>query len=141
MIYADKSAQAHPRDRRPNRPSYDPLARRAQLLENVVWERARKLADIIAPVEPVDEEPLSEHESWMLLERAAASVSPATWDDPNALSDLYRLRKMFMPDLASESLKIRARQVAKEKSMLPDPAITPENPEFEKRIARLKRSA
>lgn len=127
--------------RRPNQPDYDPLSRRAKLLSDLLWERAKKLAAVIAPDEPTDQEPLTDHETWVVLETVATTLSPMLWDDPEALDDLYRLRRMFIPQLANESLKIRARLVRKEKSMLPDPSITPENPEFEKRMARLKRSA
>lgn len=145
MISADKSAVAHgrraQRNRRPNQPGYDPLSRRAKLLADMFWERAMKLAEALAPDEPTDQEPLTDHETWMLLEGVGTSLSPMLWDDPDALDDLYRLRKMFMPQLANEGLKIRSRMLRKEQNMLPDPAITPENPEFQKRIERLKRAS
>lgn len=126
--------------RRPKQPDYDPLSRRAKLLADLLWERGKKLAAVIAPDEPTDQEPLSDHESWMVLETVATTLNPMVWDEPDALEDLYRLRRMFMPDLASEKLKIRSRQLRKEQAMLPDPAITPENPEFQKRLDRIKRS-
>lgn len=144
MIYADRSAMAHGRGathRRPKQPDYDPLARRAKFLSDLLWERAKKLAAVLAPDEPADQEALSDHESWMVLETVATTLNPMLWDDPDALDDLYRLRRMFMPDIASDRLKIRSRVLRKEQSMLPDPSITPESPAFQKRIDRLKRAS
>lgn len=140
VVYADRSGVPKRRaTRRAPRQAYDPLRDRAKLLSDLLWERSKKLADVLAPDEPSDQEPLSDHEAWMILEHAAISVSPMTWDDPDALTDLLRLRKMFAPELASDRLKLRASQVRKERDMLPDPSITPQSPEWEKRIRRLNR--
>ncbi|GIW17448.1 MAG: hypothetical protein KatS3mg064_0605 [Tepidiforma sp.] len=125
-------------DRRAERTTYDPLRQRAKLASDLLWERARRLADIIAPAEPMDEEPLTDRESWMILEAAALTFSPWTWEDPEALEDLYRLRKQFAPGAAKESLRERAKLLRRDQAMLPDPAITPQNPEFERRMRRLK---
>lgn len=140
VIYADRSGMPRRESsRRAARQTYDPMAHRAKLLSDLLWERAKKLASILAPDEPADQEPLDDFEAWMILEHAAVAISPMTWDDPDALTDLFRLRRLFAPDLASESLKLRAAQVRKERAMLPDPSITPQSPEWEERIRRLKR--
>lgn len=146
MISADRSAYPRPaqqttqaRARRGRRATYDPINQTEERLAHIVWERARAISQILAPDEPVGEEPLTEHESWLILETVAASLSPAYWEDPNALTDLYQLRKMFVPEAADPGLRDRAEYVRKTKEMLPDPAITPENPEFERRLRRLTR--
>lgn len=141
MISADRTAMPRKRStvRRGTRPAHDPMQHRAKLLSDLLWERAKDLAGVLAPDEPADQEQLSDREAWMILEHAAISMSPMTWDDPDALTDLLRLRRMFAPELASERLNARASQVRKERAMLPDPSITPQSPEWEKRIRRMKR--
>jgi hypothetical protein len=127
------------RDRRAQKPSYDPIAKRAKMLSDIVWEKAMKIAAVLAPEHPLDQEPLSDHESWMLLEAVAVGLSPSAWDDPQALTDLYQLRKMFLPGAADETLKIRAAQLKREQAALPDPTISPASPDFARRMERLKR--
>ena len=49
------------------------------------------------------------------------------------------LRKQFMPQIASESLKGRAQMLRSTLKNVPDATITPASPEFEKMQRRLKR--
>lgn len=107
------------------------------MLADIMWERAVKLAETIAPEVPTDAEPLDEYEQYLILERTSLLLSPGYWEDPDALDDLYRLRKKYQ-EFDDENLKQRARQARSMKESLPDPAISPANPEFEKRMRKLQ---
>lgn len=124
--------------RRGQASTYAPLHDRATFLSNEMWERAVKIADIMAPAEPTDQEEIEPREMWMLLETVASNLSPSAWDAPEAIDDLYKLRKQFMPDRDHEALKDYARDAARLKKMLPDPMVSPASPEFETHQRRLK---
>jgi len=121
--------------RRGPRPISDPLASRVALLSYRMWESAERLARELAPERPADTEEMNEHDIWALLEGVAMELSPTAWDDPDAINDLYELRKKFM-GYEDDELKETAKQVKRRKALLPDPSITPENPEFEKMLRR-----
>jgi hypothetical protein len=143
--HADRSRarSANPtfRNRRGDKPQYDPIQKMAKQLSDIMWTRAKDLAQVLAPEHPHDQEPLSDFESWMLLERVAMAVSPNVWDDPNALSDLYKLRGQFLPSAPRDHLKLLAKQAKQEEDALPDAMITPADPEFDKRQKRIARMA
>jgi hypothetical protein len=124
--------------RRAKPPSYDPMKTQAKLLADRMWEDAKKIANVLAPDSPTDQQELDPKDQWMVLELVASSVSPLYWDKPEAIRDLYRLRKMFVPNANSDYLKIVAQKVAKQTKSLPDPNITPESPEFDKARRRLE---
>lgn len=124
---------------RPAAASYDPLKERARWLANTLYERAKKIAEVMAPDVPSDMEEIPEDMQWRVLELVSTQLSPEFWDDPDAILDLYKLRKRFAPTLADERLPLIADFKRKERAMLPDPDITPESPEFEKQMARMKR--
>ncbi len=117
--------------------SYDPLRERAKLLSDLLWERAKRIADLLAPEHPVDQEPIDEMDQWLLLEQVALSLSPLHWDRPDAIMDLYNLRKKFMPERDHDALKAAATYQEKQRKMLPDPSVTPQSPEWERKQARL----
>lgn len=124
------------RGRGPSKPGLDPLYDRSKFVADVLWERAVELARVMAPEVPADSEALPEYDQWQILEAAAAAFSPGYWDDPEALEDLYRYRKQYL-GTEDEQLKALAG-VAKERAKaLPDPSITPQNPEFERIAKRL----
>lgn len=125
--------------RRSARPDYDPLKERSKYLADVLWERARDIAKILAPDVPADSQELSPFVQWMLLEKVAINFSPAAWDNPEAINDLYKLRKQFAPDLAHEWLPAAARYQQKLKGALPNPEVTPQSPEWKKQQRRLAR--
>jgi hypothetical protein len=124
------------RGRRANQPAYDPLQQRAKHIADVLFERAKALVEVLAPEIPADAEEIPEYVQWQILEGAALSFSPAYWDNPEALEDLYRLRKQFT-GYDDQLLKTLAKKAKKLKAWAPDPSITPVNPEFEKRMKRL----
>lgn len=115
--------------------SYDPLQQGAKMLADHLFEGASKLADILAPDRPADTEELPPQMQWAILERAALIVGPHMWEDPDAIEDLLRLRKEFIPALAERTayLKSIARLRRVEKQGLPDLNITPASPEWERR--------
>lgn len=125
--------------RRAPKPSYDPLKERAKLVADQLWERAVAVAKVLAPDVPADQEPLPEWDQWMVLERVAMQLSPAAWNDANAIEDLFKLRKLFAPQMAEEWMPIAAKYRRKEQAGLPDPAVSPASPEFEKNMRRLSR--
>lgn len=110
---------------------------RAKSIADLAWEKARVLVELIAPEVPVDQEPLDDHMSWHILEDAALSVSPETWDNPEALKDLIALRKRFAPQLHDENLAILAKAREKEARARWDPSITPASDKFEAMAKRL----
>lgn len=108
----------------------------AKRLADVMWEDARKLADALAPEIPTDAEELPALDQLILLETVATELSPHYWDNPDAVEALYRLkREVRGVDLPY--LKDIAKQQRQMKRNLPDPAISPANPEFERQAARL----
>lgn len=125
--------------RRQPRGQYDPIAERARLLSMKVWEVASDIAEALAPEHPLDMEPMDPHDQWLLLESVAVGLPVEHWDDPAALNDLYDLRKKYMPELATDRIRALAKLAEANRRLLPDPAITPENQEFEKQRARLMR--
>ena len=117
-------------------PAYDPLYEDAKALADVLWEEANDLAEILAPSVPADAEELDPIDQWHILERAAVDFSPGYWDDPEALKDLYELRKRFTGQ-DSEQLKIMAKLAREKQRMTPDPRVSPASPEFEKMRKRV----
>ena len=103
------------------------------------WEKAMAIADVIAPENPIDTEQLDEALEFEILQTLAINLSPEFWQS-DAIDDYYRLLGKFMPEVQREHLKpIAAAQRASERA-LPDISITPENPEYERMVARMKRS-
>lgn len=131
------SGQHRSTARRAQASSYDPLKERAKLISDVLWERAKNIAKVLAPDVPADQQELDPKDQWMLLERVAINLSPEAWDDPNAIRDLYQLRKQFAPQLAFPWLLDAASYRQKEKSLVPRADISPASPEFEKLKRRL----
>lgn len=127
--------RSKPQDRGNN-----PLDRRAKLIADKLYERAKKLADALAPERPTDTEELPEDVTWRILEDAATALSPAFWGEPDALHDLYRLRKQFT-GVEDPLLQIYERRARAALRGVPDPSITPESPEWEKQRRRMKRGA
>ena len=139
-VSAYGSRQGSPKRRATKRAdpvSYDPLRERAKLLADLLWERAKKLADLLAPEHPVDQEPIDEMDQWLLLEQVALTLSPLHWDRPDAIMDLYQLRRKFMPERNHDALKVAAQYQEKQRKMLPDPSVTPQSPEWEQKQRRL----
>jgi hypothetical protein len=126
-------------NKRKDAPSFDPLKERAQWMANTVWERAKAIAQVLAPQNPVDQEEMPPYMQWLLLEKVAINLSPAAWDDPEAIKDLYDLRKQFAPALAHDWMPVMARYRKTEQAHIPDPTVTPASPDFEKMKQRLKR--
>lgn len=125
--------------RRQRPPAYDPLKDRAKEVADILWERAMAIAKVLAPDVPNDVEEIDPFDQWLLLETVASKLSPAYWDSPAAITDLYKLRQQFAPHLAQDWLPAAAKFRKQEQAGLPDPAITPENPEFAKNQRRLAR--
>lgn len=124
------------RERRASKPGSEPLRDRAKFLADVLYERAKNLAETLAPEVPADAEPLDPYDQWNILEAAAAAFSPAYWDEPEALDDLYKLRKQFM-GVDDEQLKALAKEAKQRKRFTPDLSITPASPEFAKQARRM----
>ncbi|GIV04052.1 MAG: hypothetical protein KatS3mg015_2882 [Fimbriimonadales bacterium] len=113
--------------KRKPKPQYDPIKQRAKMVSDLLWERAVEVAKILAPDIPADHEVLPDDMQWQILERVASSLSPAAWDDPNAILDLYRLRKKFYPELAYPWLVDHARRVRSAQRVIPKPEETPQS--------------
>lgn len=125
-------------------PKWDPLTERVRLVANEVWERSTQLLNVLAPERPADAEELDPLQQWQLLESAAMVLPPVYWDRPDALEDLIRLRTRFVPEpyrslMGTDQLKAVKRLRERQAKDLPDPAISPANPEFEEKVRRLTR--
>ncbi len=121
--------------RRAERSDYNPLRELSKMVADVMWERAKVVAEAMAPEMPADAEPLDEVEQYEILERVALELSPVYWDNPDAIKDLYEFRKKFTGQ-DDQMLKMAYEQVSKLEKKLPDPTITPANPEYEKMMRR-----
>ncbi len=107
---------------------------------DLMWEDAKRLANAIGGESPDDAMELDEHDAWLILETVAGVLPPAQWNDPNALTDLFELRRKFA-QLESPELRVLASQQRRIKALTPDISITPANPAFEAMQRRLARSA
>lgn len=125
--------------RRPDRPEMGTIAQDVKMLADRLWEDAMGLAKGIGGEHPADAEAIEPKAQWEMLELVAIDLPPVAWTDPNALEDLFKLRKQFL-GLEHQNLKIWAATQRKLKNMRPDPAITPANPEFDAMRRRLARS-
>ena len=126
------------RGRRSARQTASPLYERAKLVADNLWERANAMADILAPDVPADAEELTEHEQYLILERASIAFSPAWWEDPDALDALYAYRKKFA-GRESPELKAYATLQRERQRHMPDASITPQSPEWEAQRRRMRR--
>lgn len=122
--------------RRAERPGPNPLYEQAKQLGDALYEDAKKLADILAPDHPVDTEELDPFDQYQILEHAAVLFSPGYWDDPDALEDLFRLRKRFT-GRETQELKEFAKVARARRKRMPDIDVTPENPEFQKMMRKV----
>ena len=110
----------------------------SKMVADRMFEDAQKLAEALAPERPADAEELDEFDQFQILMTAATFFSPGYWDEPDALEDLYRLKKQFLGREDPELLAF-ARVARAQKNSLPDPTITPENPDWEDQLKRMKR--
>lgn len=133
-------------NRRGKKAEYDPLRHGAKTLADQIWEAAKALADTLAPEQPTDTEPLDDMTQWLILETLAIGtpgtpgMSPEFWDDPDAIDDYHRLLGLFAPDVPRDYLKPIAKAKRASQRALPDVSITPESPEYEAMMRRMKRS-
>ena len=121
---------------RASKPSSDPLYDRAKMIADILFERAKTVASVLAPEVPADTEELDDYDAWNILEATAAEFSPGYWDDPDALDDLYQLRKRFM-GRDDPQLKALVKVAKTKRKYMPDPSITPANPDFERMARRI----
>lgn len=124
--------------RRGRKPVSTDLYDLSKMVADRMWEDAQKLAEALAPERPADAEELDEFDQFQILMTAAVNFSPGYWDDPDALEDLYRLKKRFTGRDDRELLEFAKLARAQRKS-LPDPNITPQNPEWQDQLKRMKR--
>jgi hypothetical protein len=110
---------------------------RAKMIADEIWERANRLAEVLAPERPTDTEPLGDFDQFNILQAAAVSFSPGYWDDPAALEDLYRLKKQFTGRDDRQLLDF-ARAAKERKAMLPPPEMSPQNPKWQETVAKMK---
>ena len=136
MYSAMRGGPLNKRGRGPSKPQYSPLHETAKMVADVLYERAKAVVEALAPDQPHDAVPLDPYDEWNILEATAASFSAGYWDDPDALEDLYRLRKQFA---GYDDMELRAlAKVAKEKQKYtPDISITPQSPEYESEMRRM----
>lgn len=126
------------RGRRAEKEESGAIYERSKLLGDKLWERANTLAEVLAPGKPADAEELTPFEQYAILQRAAIAFSPAWWEEPEALEDLYRLTKEIRGRERPELLEY-ARLQRERKKRTPDPAISPQSPQWDKQIARMRR--
>lgn len=138
-LYGQSGRGKRPQSRkRAKRTQYDPINDRAKLVADTMYERAKLIANAIAPDVPADSEPLDDFQTWMILESVAMNLSPVAWDEPDAIADLIRLRKQFGGGmLDTERLKAFKRLQETDARMIPDPDITPQSPEWKEQQKRL----
>jgi len=122
--------------RRGSKPAYNPLHSMAKTVADEAYERAMKVAELLAPEQPTDTEPLDDFDQWNILQMAAVSFSPGYWDDPEALTALYDLKKKFTgredPQLLEFAKTAKAR-----KDALPPPDMTPRNPKWDEEMQKM----
>lgn len=104
-----------------------------------LWERAKKIAKVLAPEVPTDMEPMEDSDMWLFLETFALRMAPEFWEDPEMINDLYRLRGQFAPRVPREHLKEIERAVRVSQRALPDVEISPASPEYDDMMNRMKR--
>lgn len=121
------------RQRRGQRPQSTPLYEDAKRMADLMWEDAQRLAEAFAPEVPSDAEPLDEEMQFNILMTAAVEFSPGYWDDPDALEDLFRLKKKFM-GVEDAELREFAKVAKVQRTNMPDPRMTPAHPDWEKRF-------
>ena len=138
MISALNTRPAKRQARRGSKPRTSDLHSLAKQAADRMWEDAQKLAEAFAPEVPADAEELDEFDQFQVLMTASVNFSPGYWDDPDALEDLYRLKKQFTGRDDQELLELAKVARAQRKNM-PDPNITPENPEWQDQLNRMKR--
>ncbi|MEY4761915.1 MAG: hypothetical protein RLZZ200_1771 [Pseudomonadota bacterium] len=124
-------------NRRGQRQQPNPMYDRAKMIADEIWERANRLAEVLAPERPTDTEPLDDFDQFQILQTAAVSFSPGYWDDPNALEDLYRLKKQFTGRDDKQLLEF-AKEAKARKDALPPPEMSPQNPKWQEAIAKMK---
>ena len=122
---------AYETKRRGQKPKESSLYDDAKSLSDMAWEDAARLALALAPEVPSDTEELDEFTQFNILMIAAAEFSPGYWDDPDALTDLWRLKKKYL-GRDDEELKQLAKVAKVQRSGLPDPMMTPAHPDWEK---------
>ena len=125
--------------RRKARPEQFTMLDDAHKLADQLWEDGQVLAQQLRGDQPDDSQELSERDSWLVLEKAAATLPPSEWTDPNALTDLFELRRKFT-QLEHPELRVFAQQQRRLKALTPDPSITKANPAWDKMVRRLERS-
>lgn len=113
----------------------NPIYNRAKILADIIYERAKNLAEALAPEHPADTEEIPEIDQFLILQRAAVYLTPEWWDNPDALEDLYKLRKKFL-DLDDKWLHEKAKELRKEREALPSPRITPQSAEWDERAGK-----
>ena len=138
MISAVNSRPAKRPARRGAKPRQSDLYSLAKQVGDKLWEDAQKMAEALAPEHPADAEELDEFDQFQILMTAAVEFSPGYWDDPDALEDLYRLKKQFTGRDDQQLLDF-ARVAKAQRNNMPDPNITPENPDWEDQMRRMKR--
>lgn len=111
--------------KRKPKPTYDPIKQRAKMVSDELWERAMEIAKVLAPDTPADHEKLPEQMQWAILETVATNLSPYSWDDPEAIRDLYMLRKKFYPQGADPALMEFANRKRRFDRLVPGPEQTP----------------
>lgn len=125
------------RTRKGARPRYNPIRERAKVVADELFERAMKVAQWSSPDAPDDQEALPDDQLWGFLELVAVELSPAYWDDPDALDELYRLRGEFAPDAPRDDLPPLAKAARVAQRNRPDVSITPANPDYERMVQRV----
>ena len=121
----------YPTKRRANKPKENTLYDDSKTLADMMWEDAVRLAEALAPEVPTDAEELDEFSQFNILMMAAAEFSPGYWDDPDALEDLFRLKKQFM-NVEDVELRELAKVAKVQRKGIPDPMMTPQHPDWEK---------
>lgn len=95
------------------------------------------IAEALSPAAPDDMEEMDDQNLWGFLEMLAAELSPAYWDDPDAIDELYRLRGMFVPNAPRDDLPPIAKAVRAARRSTPDLSVSPANPEYERMVQRV----
>ena len=123
--------------RRGTRSQTDPLYVRSKTVADQLFERIERLVDMLAPERPTDTEPLNEFDQFNILQLAAVIHSPGYWDDPEALTDLYRLKKQFT-GRDDQQLVEFAKAAKARKEALPPPEMTPQNPKWREMMDKME---
>lgn len=127
------------RDRKPSKPQPTAMESTAKKVADILWSKAMKIVDQLAPEHPADSAQMEEFDQFAVFEIVLPQMSPEFWNDPDAVMAYHRLLGKYAPTRPRDWLLPIAKAQRVNQRSLPDPTLTPEDPEYEKMVRRITR--